>query len=205
MLYHKANATLALVCANFFQNPSQLLAEDEDCSSLRRVLCFALVHLAKASADYGPTSRLVASGLLASAQRLVLENSVVGSGTDIWVGYSCSMDDLPLLTRIQRSVHLLAQVTAIPPSDELNEEVKPGSFVDGLLRQQVQRLALWPKSNEPTDRAPKRRKLNEEPSLLLELAGQLCHLVGADPSNEIDDLESNIMFVSPGYVRPSDN
>ena len=100
MLYHKANATLALVCANFFQNPSQLLAEDEDGSSLRSVLCFALLHLAKASADYGPTSRLVASGLLASAQRLVLENSVVGSGTDIWVGYSCSMDDLPLLTRI---------------------------------------------------------------------------------------------------------
>ena len=99
----------------------------------------------------------------------------------------------------------MAQATANPPSEELNEEVKPGNFVDGLLRQQVQRLALWPKGNEPTERAPKRRKLNEEPSLLLDLAGQLCRLVGADPSNEIDDLESNIMFVSPGYVRPSEN
>lgn len=87
VLYHKANAALVLVCADFAQNPARLLAEDEDGASLRRVLALALGHLAKASADHGPTSRLVASGLLASARRLVSENPIVGPGTDIWVGH----------------------------------------------------------------------------------------------------------------------
>lgn len=93
-LYHKANSVLALVCADFFQNPSRLLAEDEDGLSLRRVLCVALIHLAKATADHEPTSRLVASGLLASAQRVVSENAIIGSGTDLWVGWLATSREL---------------------------------------------------------------------------------------------------------------
>lgn len=86
VLYHKASAALALVCADFLQNPQRLLVEDEDGASLRRVLCFALVQLAKSSTDHAPTSRLIASGLLGLAQRLASENLIVGTGTDVWVG-----------------------------------------------------------------------------------------------------------------------
>jgi serine/threonine-protein kinase ATR len=85
VLCHKASAALVLVCADFLQNFHPLLAEDEDGVSLRRSLCFALVQLTKASADHAPTSRLIASGLLPLAQRLVSENPMVGTGTDLWV------------------------------------------------------------------------------------------------------------------------
>lgn len=84
-LYHKGCATLSLVCAEFFHNPTALLAEDEDGVSLRRTLCFALVHLAGAVADHAPTSRLTTSGLLPLAHRLISENPVIGAGTDVWV------------------------------------------------------------------------------------------------------------------------
>ena len=97
-LYHKANATLTLVCADFCQTPSHFLADDEDGASLKHAFCCALIHLAKASADHEPTSRLVASGLLAYAQRLVLENPAVGSGTDLWVSPDVSVVHItPLL------------------------------------------------------------------------------------------------------------
>jgi serine/threonine-protein kinase ATR len=86
VLYHKASATLALVCADFLQNPQPLLVEDEDGLSLRRVLCFAFIQLAKSSVDHAPTARLIASGLLDFAQQLVSENPIVGAGTDLWVG-----------------------------------------------------------------------------------------------------------------------
>jgi len=89
VLYHKVSAALALVCSDLLQNPKPLLAEDEDGVSLRRTFCFALLQLAKASVDHAPTSRLVASGLLASAQELVSENSIVGTDTDVWVGLLC--------------------------------------------------------------------------------------------------------------------
>lgn len=86
-LYHKASSALTFVCAEFCQGPEKLLAEDEDGFCLRRILCFALVYLAKAAADHEPTARLICSGLLASAQRLVSENPIAGAGTDVWVGF----------------------------------------------------------------------------------------------------------------------
>jgi serine/threonine-protein kinase ATR len=86
VLYHKAGAVLALVCTDLSQNPKSLLAEDEDGVTLRRVFCLALLWLGRASHDHVPTSRLVASSLIPSAHRLVLENPLVGEGTDVWVG-----------------------------------------------------------------------------------------------------------------------
>lgn len=88
---------------------------------------------------------------------------------------------------------MLEQATANPPLGKLDDEVKPTKFVDGLLRERVQRLVLQQKNDQSTDRAPKRRRLNDDPPLLLELAGQLCQLVDADPSSEVEDLESHIM------------
>lgn len=85
VLYHKASAVLVLVCTSFLQHPKPLLAEDEEGTSLRRVFCLALVRLSKASHDHEPTSRLVASGFLPLAQRMVFDNGLVGEGTDVWV------------------------------------------------------------------------------------------------------------------------
>ncbi|KAK4155321.1 hypothetical protein C8A00DRAFT_42044 [Chaetomidium leptoderma] len=85
VLYHKASAALALVCADFLHSPQLLLADDEDGVSLRRAFCFALIRLAKTATDHAPTSRLIASGFLIAAQRLVSENPIVGDGTDVWL------------------------------------------------------------------------------------------------------------------------
>jgi serine/threonine-protein kinase ATR len=85
LLYHKASATLVLICAEFLQYTQPLLAEDDDGVSVRRTLCLALIHLANASASHAPTSRLVTSGLLPLAQRLVSENPTVGLDSDVGV------------------------------------------------------------------------------------------------------------------------
>ncbi len=90
VLYHKANAALALGCSDLLQHPKPLLADDEDGLFLRRVFSSALLQLAKASTQHAPTSRLVSSGLVALAQRLVLENSIVGADTDLWVRFCTS-------------------------------------------------------------------------------------------------------------------
>jgi serine/threonine-protein kinase ATR len=71
-------------------------------------------------------------------------------------------------------------------------------FVDSDLRHQFWRLALRPRNGQPRGPVAKRRKLEEEePSLLLEVASQLCRSVDASPSSEIEELESRIMFVYP--------
>ncbi|KAK4042470.1 hypothetical protein C8A01DRAFT_44486 [Parachaetomium inaequale] len=169
VLCHKASAPLVLVCADFLQNPQPLLAEDEDGVSLRRLLCFALVQLTKASADHAPTSRLTASGLLPLVQRLVSENPMVGAGTDLWA-------------------------TASYPPAGLSEEIGPAMFVDDELRHQVQELSLRPKNDGSRDAGAKRRKLNDDKSsVLLALASQLCRLIDTDPDSPVDGLEPRII------------
>ncbi|KXX76695.1 Protein kinase rad3 [Madurella mycetomatis] len=175
ILNHKANASLALVCTDVFRDPSQFLAGNEDGSRLRRIVCLALIHLAQASVNHEPTSRLIASAFLASALRLVSENPIVGAGTDVW-----------------RSVHLLHLATTAPSDLALDENIAPALFVDGVMRRQVQKLVSRLENDKSSGPAPKRRKLNDEPSELLELAARLCRMVDADPSSQVENLESHI-------------
>jgi serine/threonine-protein kinase ATR len=74
-------------------------------------------------------------------------------------------------------------------------------FVDAELRQQVQKLAFRPKNDQAGVAAAKRRKLgDDQPSLLLELAGQMCRLVDVHSDSPMDELESRMMFVTPGCL-----
>ena len=74
-------------------------------------------------------------------------------------------------------------------------------FVDAELRQQVQRLAFRPKNDQTEAAAAKRRKLgDDQSSLLLELAGQMCRLVDVHSDSSMDELESRMMFVTPGCL-----
>ncbi|KAL2129067.1 hypothetical protein VTI74DRAFT_8282 [Chaetomium olivicolor] len=179
VLHYKASTALALVVNGFLQSPKSLLAEDDDGLLLRRVFASALVHVAKASHDHASISRLVASGLMASAHRLVSENTIVGTGTDVW-----------------RAVQLLGEVTASASLPSNNEPVVADPFVDELLRQQVKKLrtlqsAFQPRYCRPIEPAAKRKKLDEEPmSVLAELASELCQLLDVDPSGDLDELES---------------
>ncbi|KAK4102952.1 phosphatidyl inositol 3-kinase-like protein [Parathielavia hyrcaniae] len=176
-LYHKAGAALVTVCANLLQDPEQLLAEDEDSVCLRRRFCCALVQLARAAAQHAPTSRLIASGLITSAQRLASEHSVAGTGTDIW-----------------RCVQLLIGATTRHPPGWPSEDTGPSMFIDGELRRQVQQLVIGRNSGDPIVPRAKRRKLNDpEPGLLLELASQVCRLVDADLDSSMDELEPRII------------
>ncbi len=198
VLHHKASAALALVCSDFVQHPKLLLAEDEDGASLRRVFCFSLLQLAKAAADYAPTSRLIASGLTFSAQRLVSDNHIVGIDTDVGVSLALSRVWICLLIVFQRAVDLLRQATASPPTEGPDQMTLPVPFADAELRQQAQKLVLGPKRDQSEDLVAKRRKIDDrEPSSLLELAAQVCRLVGADLNSQMDELESRIMFVNP--------
>lgn len=86
VLYHKSNAALALACSDLLQHPKLLLSEDQEGTCLRRVFCFSLLQLTNAAVDHAPTSRLIDSSLVSSAQRLVSENPIVGMDTDVWVG-----------------------------------------------------------------------------------------------------------------------
>jgi hypothetical protein len=71
-------------------------------------------------------------------------------------------------------------------------------FVDGELRQHVQKFATRQKSDVPRGPVAKRRRVDDEtPSVLLEVANQLCRLIDADPSSEIEELEAYIVFVTP--------
>jgi serine/threonine-protein kinase ATR len=197
-LYHKASAALVEVCAEFLQNHKPLLAEDEDGVSLRRAFCFAFIELAKAAAEHAPTSRLIASGLLASVQRLASEHSIAGDGTDIWVSFNMSPDFIFVLIAIQRTVHLLTAVATPRSVEEPSEKTNPSMFVDVELRQQVQKLALQSKTSNFGIPLAKRRKLNgQERELWVELASQLSRLVDADLDGPVDELEGHIMFVAP--------
>ncbi len=202
VLHHKASAALALVCSDFVQHPKLLLAEDEDGASLRRVFCFSLLQLAKAAADYAPTSRLIASGLTFFAQRLVSENPIVGIDTDVWVSLASSRIWVCLLIMIQRAVDLLRQATASPLTEGHSQMTQSTPFADAELRQQAQKLVFRPRSDQSQDLVAKRRKIDDsEPSSLLELAAQVCRLVDADLNSQMDELESHIMFVHPLLAR----
>lgn len=196
VLYHKACAALALVCADFCQTPQSLLTEDDEGVSHRRTFCSALILLAKASTDHAPTSRLVVSALLPSAQRLVSENHVVGDGSDTWVHFVPFFVVVSLLTMLQRSVHLLTEVTAsyyLP--ENRSEETLPGRFINPGLGLQLQKLAL-PRDNDGSGKpVVKRKRLNDdEPSPFLELTKQLCRLVIRDHDTSIDELGPCIMY-----------
>ncbi|KAL2181037.1 phosphatidyl inositol 3-kinase-like protein [Thermothelomyces heterothallicus CBS 202.75] len=180
-LYHKGCATLSLVCAEFLRNPPALLAQDDDGVSLRRTLCFALIHLASALADHAPTSRLITSGLLPLAHRLISENPVIGTGTDVW-----------------RAVQLLTETMATSSPEGSGIEIDPGNFVDSELRSQVQSMVLRQGNDQVRGPIAKRRKVDDgESSPLVELKGQLCRLVKADSNSPLDALETHILEQLP--------
>ena len=81
----KAKMGLAGVCSEMIEQPQRLISDDGDGPSLRRVLCLALVHLAKETIVNRPLSILIASRLIPRATQLTGENSIVGEATDLGV------------------------------------------------------------------------------------------------------------------------
>lgn len=88
----KADATLVAVCCIVFREPRHLLSEDEAGSTLRRLICSALMRLAKGAIAHRPTSRLIATRLIEPARQVVsdnvaADNQVICRPTDVWVCY----------------------------------------------------------------------------------------------------------------------
>lgn len=86
----KANATLVAVCCAVFGQPELLLAEDDWSPALRRVVCSALIQLAKGAIIHRPTSRLIATRLITPAQQLSSECAIIGPPSDVWVSLAGS-------------------------------------------------------------------------------------------------------------------
>ncbi|KAK4181386.1 hypothetical protein QBC36DRAFT_366889 [Triangularia setosa] len=181
---HKANATLALVCNNMVRNPQQLLAEDSEGLDVRRVLCLAFIHLAKASVAHAPTSCIISCGLLGSAQILVMENAAVGADTDF-----------------SRTVQLLGQATVNTAFNGFTGEVQPGNFVDAVLQQQVERLLTKHSPQQASSRPqPKRRKTDSSSvvsGVLCDIQRQLCQLLGMGPDMELGDILNHLTDTYP--------
>jgi len=71
-------------------------------------------------------------------------------------------------------------------------------FADDELRQQVQKLLPRLQTDGSDAPAAKRQKADDgDPSLLIELAAQVCQLVDANLDSQMDELESRILFVYP--------
>lgn len=71
-------------------------------------------------------------------------------------------------------------------------------FVDDKLRLQVQKILPRLPMGRFGDPAAKRQKVDDgDPSLLIELAAQVCQLVDANLDSQMDELESRILFVYP--------
>ncbi|AEO65689.1 uncharacterized protein THITE_119498 [Thermothielavioides terrestris NRRL 8126] len=111
---------------------------------------------------------------------------------------SCGLDEMlyhkATTTLALRAVLLLRDATVRPLPAQPSAETVPAMFVDGELRQHVQKFATRQKSDVPRGPVAKRRRVDDEtPSVLLEVANQLCRLIDADPSSEIEELEAYIV------------
>ncbi|KAK4219053.1 hypothetical protein QBC37DRAFT_469608 [Rhypophila decipiens] len=161
----KANANLVTVCCAMFGQPDSLLVDDDRGEALRRVICSALIQLAKGAIMHRPTSRLIVTRLITPALQLVSEEgAIIGPNTDIW-----------------RSVHLLSHVTASPLPVVLDEAFKPDKF-DVLLRQEVSKLGVKYK-NDSIDPRPRDHAR-------IKIWRVLQHMAGLGPDSNMEDLEA---------------
>ncbi|KAK0703579.1 hypothetical protein B0T26DRAFT_658923 [Lasiosphaeria miniovina] len=169
-----------LLDSDVFEKPARLLAEVEHGLELRRVVCLALVQLAKGAIAHNPTSRMIASQLVTLSQSLVSENPLIGADTDVW-----------------RCVELLKQAIASPNSGAFNEDVRSDKFLDRLLCERVKELRLEPNNRDAPQPAAKRRKFAPQSSPLRKVVEQLCRLVHAHPTTSLDSLENLLIDTFP--------
>ncbi|KAK0729999.1 phosphatidyl inositol 3-kinase-like protein [Lasiosphaeris hirsuta] len=164
----KANTGLAIICSGIFDQPQQLLSEEENGVALRRVACHAAMHLAKQTLAHRPLSTLVASRLIITALQVTSQNAIVGNDTDIG-----------------RSILLLKQTTASQHPVHFTEEVMSENFADELLREKVKNLHLEVIDERPNRSAVKRRKVAHDESHLSQIMSELCLLVASVAPDEI--------------------
>ncbi|KAK3372021.1 phosphatidyl inositol 3-kinase-like protein [Podospora didyma] len=198
VMYQKANTTLAMVCGDIFDQPCELLADDENGMDLRRAVCFALVQLGRAAVADKPISGLVTSCLLTEErQHLLSTTPAVGPNTDVW-----------------RCFKVLHQITGIPstPSEDTNlpqpaddtdqcADDQLRSHVNSLVRQMslaqgmslAQEMALEHGANQKrrssfqntSQPLSKRRRLEEEST----------HIIASDESTLVPELFTRLHHV----------
>ncbi|KAK4229553.1 protein kinase rad3 [Podospora fimiseda] len=192
-LLEKANASLIFVCSSIMQTPQQLLSEEVQGAELRRVLCLALIQLAKTSISHRSIAHLIVSGLLNLTRTLVSDNPIIGTGTDV-----------------SRAVHLLALATSAPDARAFQAELSSTSFDDEQARKAVARLvppqAKQQRTEQRTEPPNKRRKTHaqyaDSPSGN-ELLRQLCSLLDADFQSSFDLLPP-LLFNAYPRLEPAE-
>ncbi|KAK4192472.1 protein kinase rad3 [Podospora australis] len=179
----KANATLVLVCRAVVENPDQLLAKDEDISSqLQSVVSSALIHLAKASIDHRPTSRLLASGLATSLETLIKRNPAI-CNSDFW-----------------RATRLINDAVSSKLPTQFSADVAASNFVDDILRKQVEKVLVIEDHKELSQPPQKRRKVSDDALAsqeLSEVVRRICRLLNIDASTPIEDVADNMTSQYP--------
>ncbi|KAK3987423.1 hypothetical protein QBC44DRAFT_351810 [Cladorrhinum sp. PSN332] len=182
-LLDKANASLIFVCNAIIQTSQQLLSEEEQGVELRRVLCLALIHLAKISISHQSISHLIVSGLLNSARTLVSDNLILGIGTDVG-----------------RAVHLLTLACSNPNAQAFRAELYSTRFEDAQARKVIGYVAPANGNLQRAEPPNKRRKVrtqHADSSSSNELFRQLSSLLDADFQSSLDLLPPLLIDIYP--------
>ncbi|KAK0655783.1 hypothetical protein B0T16DRAFT_487236 [Cercophora newfieldiana] len=180
----RANTVLAILCSDLLESPRLLLSDEDSGPALRRVICLALVHLAKEAVGSRSLSTLISYRLVPHVAKLASE---------------APAEHADLL----KSMGLVAQFGISPPPKSLDEQFRPDKFVDEALRLQVMNLGLEsndPQQNQPDQPVAKKRKITQETSTLSFLIARLCRIINVTPprdSRAIAELEPQFIAEFP--------
>ncbi|KAI5922289.1 phosphatidyl inositol 3-kinase-like protein [Camillea tinctor] len=169
----KAYGLLVVLCLKHSNRLLANFATTETTGSDDRLLCLSLIHIAKSCLSLKPISRLVASQLMPTLDKLTVQHSAATADTDIW-----------------RSVELLRRVTTDPAPTSLDATVLPDQFSDEELRQRIRALRIGPAGDLSVEPSSKRRKVDQQQTLP-RIIDQLWRRAGAEPQATLVNFQSS--------------
>lgn len=99
----------------------------------------------------------------------------------------------------QRCFALLRHATSDPKPPSFSDSLRPGNFTDGEIRRQVRDLGLQFKERGSIEPPSKRRKTSGEPRSLPLVLNSLHRLLGSEPTDRPDNLETLMEYDTCPY------
>ncbi|KAI5867447.1 phosphatidyl inositol 3-kinase [Durotheca rogersii] len=176
-IQQKASTLLIILCIEMSNQSSGKPLTDDPETPDYKLLCMALVKVAKTSIRSGPVSRLIVSQLIPALEKLTIGNEAAASGADLW---GC----LELLRKL--AIH------PVPSSvdDSIDVSIQPDKFSDNDLCRQIQELVVRPIDAVDSEPVSKRRKISAEPPSLSRVVTQLCVLLRVETAVNLVDLKA---------------
>ncbi|KAI1494605.1 phosphatidyl inositol 3-kinase-like protein [Biscogniauxia mediterranea] len=170
----KLYGLLVVLCLKLSSRLLTNFPTTENASSDVHLLCLSLIKVANACLSIKPISRLVASQLIPTLEKLTAQHSATTNDTDIW-----------------RCVELLRRVTTDPAPMSLDATILPDQFSNEELRQRVGSLHFGPTGSFNSEPSSKRRKVDQKQTLP-RIVDQLWRRVGAEPQATLAAFQSSL-------------